>query len=113
MFLCSQSASLRSMALFLKYNFTLAITIFVALILGNQVPVYPVDNHTNHGTHVSVQNQRNASIEDDGASGNNSSKYAEQIIANCQDGNEHCPMMALDKLNKTASHQTVLETFSD
>jgi len=51
---------------------------------------------------VSVQNQKNANIEDDGVSGNNSSKlYAEQIMAYCQDGNEHCPMMALDELNKT------------
>jgi hypothetical protein len=105
---------MRSMALFLKYKFIFAITIFIALILGNQVPVYPFDNHTNHGTHGSVQNQKNASMEDNGVSGNNSSKsYAEQIMAYCQDGNEHCPMMALDELNKTASRQAVLGTFSD
>jgi hypothetical protein len=102
------------MVLFLKYKFISAFTIFIALILGNQVSVYPVDNHTNHGTHMSVQNQKNASLEDDGMSGNNSSKsYAEQIMAYCQDGNEHCPMTALDELNKTASHQVVLGTFSD
>jgi hypothetical protein len=102
------------MALFLKYKFIFAIMIFIALILGNQVPVYPVDNHTNHGTHGSVQSQKNASMEDDGVSGNNSSKsYAEQIMAYCHDGNEHCPMMALDELNKTASRQAVLGTFSD
>ena len=89
------------MAVFLKYKFIFAITIFIALILGNQVPVYPVDNHTHHGTHMSMQNQKNASIEDDGVSGNNSSKsFAEQIMAYCQGGNEHCPMMALDESNK-------------
>jgi hypothetical protein len=102
------------MALFLKYKFISAITIFVALILGNQVLVYPVDNHTNHGMHASVQNQKKAGTEDVGASGNNSSKSnAEQIMAYRQDGNERCPMMALDELNKTASRQAVLRTFSD
>ena len=105
---------MRSTALFLRYKFILAVSIFIVLILGNQVPVYPVDNDTNHGAHVSVQNQTKASIEDDGVPGNESSKsYAEQIAVYCQDGNEHCLMMSLDELNKTASRQDVLRTFSD
>lgn len=90
------------MTLFLKYKSTFAITIFIALILGNLVPVYPIDN------------QKNANIEEDGVSVNNSFKsYAEQIMAFCQDDDDHCPMMALDKLNKTVSRQMVLGTFSD
>jgi hypothetical protein len=102
------------MTLFLKYKSTFAITIFIVLILGNLVPVYSIDNHTKHSTHVSAQNQQNAYIEDDGVSGNDSSKaYAVQIMAYCQDGNEHCPMMALDELNKTVSREAVLRTFSD
>jgi hypothetical protein len=45
--------------------------------------------------------------------GDESSKpYAEQIMADCQDGNEHCPVMYLNELNKTASRQDVLRTFS-
>ena len=39
--------------------------------------------------------------------------YAEQIMASCQDDDDHCPMMALDELNKTVSRQMVLGTFSD
>ena len=105
---------MRSMVLFLIYKFIFAVSIFIVLILGNLVPVYPVDNHTNHSGHVSVQNQKKATIEDDGVPGNESSKqYAEQIMASCQDGNEHCLAMSLNELNKTASRQDVLRTFSD
>jgi hypothetical protein len=90
------------MMLFLKYKSTFAITIFLALILGNLVPVYSIDN------------QKNANIEEDGVSVNNSFKsYAEQIMTFCQDDDDHCPMLALDKLNKTVSRQMVLGTFSD
>jgi hypothetical protein len=39
--------------------------------------------------------------------------YAEQIMASCQDDDDHCPMMALDELNKTVSRQMVLGSFSD
>jgi hypothetical protein len=102
--------------MFLKYEstFAIAITISIALILGNLVPVFSVENHTKHDTHASMQNHKEASIEDYGVSGNASSKsYAEQIMAYCQDGGEHCPMMALDELNKTASREAVLRTFSD
>ncbi len=107
------STSMRSTTLFLIYKFVFAVSIFIVLILGNQVSVYPVDNDTNDGTHVSVQNQKKAIIEDDGVPGNKSSKeYAEQIMAYCQDGNEHCPAMSLNELNKTASRQDVLRTFS-
>jgi hypothetical protein len=97
---------LRSITLFLKYKSTFAVTIFIALILGNFVPVYSIDDH---------HHQPNANIEEDGVSVSNSSKsYAEQIIAFCQeDDDEHCPMMALDDLNKTVSRQMVLGTFSD
>src|SRR5215218_2190037 len=98
---------MRSMTLFLKYKSIFAITIFIALIPGNLVPVYSIDNHGNH-------NQKNANIEEGGVSVNNSFKsYAEQIMAFCQDDDYHCPMMALDKLNKTVSRQMVLGTFSD
>jgi hypothetical protein len=102
--------------MFLKYEstFAIAITISIALILGNLVPVFSVENHTKHDTHASMQNHKKASIEDDGVSGNASSKsYAEQIMAYCQDGSEHCPVMALDELNNTAGRQAVLRTFSD
>ena len=34
-------------------------------------------------------------------------------MASCQDDDDHCPMMALDELNKTVSRQMVLGTFSD
>jgi hypothetical protein len=47
---------------------------------------------------------------------NNSSfkSYAEQIMTFCQDDDDdHCPILALNKLNKTVSRQMVLETFSD
>jgi hypothetical protein len=48
-----------------------------------------------------MQNQKKATIEDDGVQGNESFKhYAEQIMAYCQDGNEHCLMMSLNELNK-------------
>jgi len=63
---------------------------------------------------MSVHNQQNANIEEEGMSVNNSSKlFAEQIMASCQDDDKHCPMMALDKLNKTVNRQMVLGTFSD
>jgi hypothetical protein len=38
--------------------------------------------------------------------------YAEQIMAECKN-DIHCPVLALDKLNKTESPQIVLGTFSD
>jgi len=107
-------SSMRSRNLFLRYKFIFAVSIFVVLILGNQVHVYPADNDTHHGAHESVENQKNASIEYDDVLGNESSKsYAEQIMMYCQDGNEHCPVMSLDVLNKTANRQDVLRTFAD
>ena len=116
-------SSMRSTNLFLRYKFIFAVSIFLVLILGNQVHVYPADDETYHGSHTdnvthygaheSVQNQKKATIENDGVSGNESSKqYAEQIMALCKDGNEHCPMMSLNVLNKSASRQEVLRTFS-
>ena len=115
-------SSMRSTNLFLRYKFIFAVSIFLVLILGNQVHVYPADDETHHGSHTdndthygaheSVQNQKKDSIENDDVSGNESSKsYAEQIMALCEDGNEHCPMMSLDVLNKTASRQEVLRYF--
>ena len=115
---------MRSTNLFLRYKFIFAVSIFLVLILGNQVHVYPADdethhdshtdNDTHHGAHESVQNQKKDSIEYDDVSGNESSKsYAEQIMVYCDDGKEHCPMMSLDVLDKTASRQEVLNTFSD
>ena len=107
------STSMRSTALFLIYKFIFTVSIFIVLIVGNLVPVYPVDNDTNHGRHISVQNQQKATVEDDGVPGNESFKqYAEQIMVYCKDGNEHCPVMSLNELNKTASRQDVLRTFS-
>ena len=107
------STTMRSKILYLIYKFIFAVSIFVVPVLGNLVPVYSVHNDTDDGSHVSVQNQKKASIEDDGVQDNESSKqYAEQIMANCQDGNEHCPAMSLNELNKTASRQDVLRTFS-
>ena len=102
--------------MFLKYKstFAIAITISIALILGNLVPVFSVEDHTKHDTHASMQNQQNPTIEEEGKSVSNSSlSYAEQIMAYCHDGSEHCPVMALDELNKTAGRQAVLRTFSD
>jgi hypothetical protein len=96
-------------ALFLRYKFIFAVSIFVVLILGNQVPVYPADSHTNHGEQVMVRNQEKDSIEYD----ESSKSYAEQIISYCDEGDEDCPMISLDELNKTASRQDVLGTFSD
>ena len=93
------------------------ILVFISLILGNIIPVYSIDNKTRHGAHMSMQdqqNQQNANIEEHGVLVNNSSNsYAEQIMTSCQDDDIHCPMMALDELNKTASRQLVLGTFSD
>ncbi len=78
------------------------------------VPVYSIDSHTKHGAHMSMQNQQNTNIEEYGVSINNSSNsYAEQIMTSCQDDDGHCPMMAIDELNKTVSRQLVLGTFSD
>ena len=86
--------------------------LFLDLILGNIVPVYSIDHHVKHGTNMSRQNQQNANMEEHGASVYNSSKSsAEQIMASCQDDDEHCHMMALDDLNKTVSRQLVLGTF--
>lgn len=108
------STFMRSTALFLRYKFIFAVSIFIVLILANQVPVSSMDNDTNQSAHVSLQNQKKNSIEYDDVPDNESSKsYAEQIMAHCQDGNEHCPMMSLDALNKTTSRQDVLRTFSD
>gem|GEM_PF-2466724 len=56
--------SIRSTALFLIFKF-----IFAVLILGNLVPAYSVENDTNDSTHVSMQNQKKATIEDDGVQG--------------------------------------------
>ena len=86
--------------MFLIYKFIFAVSIFIVLILGNLVPAYTVDDDTNHDTHVSVQNQKKATIEADSVQGNESSKqYAEQIMVYCQEGNEHCPAMSLDVHN--------------
>jgi hypothetical protein len=107
------SATMRSTALFLIYKFIFAFSIFIALVLGNLVPVYPVYNDTNDGTHVSMHNQKKAIIEENGVLGIASSKqYAEQIIAFCQHGNKHCSAMSVNELDKTASRQDVLRTFA-
>ena len=99
--------------MFLIFRFILAVSIFIVPILGNLVPVYPVENDTNDGTHVLVQNQIKATIEFNDVQGKESFKhYAEEIMAYCQDGNEHCPMLSLNKLNKTVTQQDVLRTFS-
>ena len=99
--------------MFLIFRFILAVSIFIVPILGNLVPVYPVENDTNDGTHVLVQNQIKATIEFNDVQGKESFKhYAEEIMAYCQDGNEHCPMLSLNKLNKTVTQQDVLKTFS-
>lgn len=103
------STFMRSTVLILRNKFIFAVSILVVLLLGNHVPVYPADNHANHGTQVPVQNEKKDNIEYDEASGS----YAEQIMVYCQDGNEHCPAISLDELNKTASRQDVLRTFSD
>ena len=80
---------------FLIFKFIFAFSIFIALVLGNLVPVYPVYNDTNDGTHVSMHNQKKAIIVENGVLGIASSKqYAEQIIAFRQHGNEHCPAMS-------------------
>lgn len=54
------------------------------------------------------------SIEADNATlvNNQTKSYAEQIMAFCKN-DTHCPVLALDKLNKTESPQIVLGTFSD
>jgi hypothetical protein len=97
----------------LRYKFIFAVSILVVLIIGNQVHVYSAENNTHHGAHESAQNQKKDSIEYD-VQGNESSKsYAEQIMTYCQDANEHCPIMSLDVLDKAASRQDVLNTFSD
>jgi hypothetical protein len=101
------------MTLFLKYKCISVITIFVALILGNIVPVYSIDSLTQHGIHASMLNLQKTNLKEQDVSGNNSKSYAEKIVAFCQDDNDHCPMMALDELNKTMSRQLVLGTFSD
>jgi hypothetical protein len=63
---------------------------------------------------MSMPNQHTAIIIEHGMSVNDSPKsYAEKIIASCQNDDEHCPMMALNELNKTAGRQMVLSTFSN
>lgn len=98
----------------LRYRFIFAVSFFLVLILGNQIHVHSTANHTHHGAHESVQNQKKDNIEFDDVSGNESSKsYAEQIIEYCDDGNEHCAIISLDVLDKTEGRQDVLNTFSD
>ena len=91
------------------------ILVFISLILGNIMPGYSiVDNKNSHGVHMSMQDQQNTNLGEHGVLVNNSSNlYAEQIITSCQDDDVHCPIMALDELNKTASRQLVLGTFLD
>jgi hypothetical protein len=89
----------------LEYKlFFFAVTIFIALILGNHVPVYSMDSHQHH---MNTDLERSMSVND------SSKSHAEQIMTNCQDGDKQCPMMALNELNKTESRQAVLGTFSD
>jgi len=111
----------RSTNLFSGYKFIFAVSIFVVLVLGNQVHVYPANDETHQGAHTDnnihqgdhelVQNQKKDSIEYDDVSGNES--YADQIMGYCENRNEHCPMISLDVLDKTASRQDVVKTFSD
>jgi hypothetical protein len=61
---------MRSKILYLIYKFIFAVSIFAVPVLGNLVPVYSVHNDTDDGSHVSVQNQKKASIEDDGVQDN-------------------------------------------
>jgi hypothetical protein len=114
--------SVRSLTLFLMYKSASVITIFVTLILGSISPAYSIINHVTHGEDMSMhmsmdmpmQSPQNANLKENGLSVNNSPKSnAEQIIASCQENDEHCPMMSLDALNKTADHQMVLDTFSN
>ena len=108
---------MRQSTLSLKHKSAVTIiTIFVALILGNILPVYSIDDNVNHGANISIPNQQNSSIREHGVQVNSSSKsYAKQIMVACKDENDgdRCPMMALDELNKIANRQLVLGTFSD
>lgn len=96
-----------------KNNITFVFTIFAVLILGNLLPVYSLGNHSEHGKHLGTQTPQGSILQDQELSNDNSSKlYAEQIFLSCQDDNAtHCPMMALDELNKSGSQTLVLETF--
>jgi hypothetical protein len=96
-----------------KKNIMISITLSVVLILGNILPVYSIGDHSKHGKHLAIQNSQRSNLQDQGLHENNlPQKYTEQIFISCQDlDNEHCPMMALDEINKTGSSILVLETF--
>ncbi len=108
---------MRQIALSLKHKSVVTfIIIFVALLLGNILPVYSIDYPANHGTNNSMPNQQNSGIGAHDMQVNTFSKsYAEQIMVTCQDENDgnHCPIIGLDSLDKIANRQLVLGTFLD
>lgn len=104
----------RSSILSSKLNFAIIFVLFIALIAGNTSSSYSIDNHTKHGSTLSVRNQQNVKESMESMPVNSSSTpYAQQIMKLCQDDGDHCPMMALNELNKTESYRVVLSTFSD
>ena len=108
---------MRPLGLSLEFNSASTIvTIFIALILGNIVPSYSIQDHVVH--HNVSENQHNSGPDNLVVLGDDSSKFnAEQIMLSCQDDNNytsgHCLMMALDELDKKTNSQLVLATFSD
>lgn len=111
------------MTLSLDYkNGLMIVTVFIVLVLGNILQVYSVSDHQNHGAHNLTQNQLDSNLNEHDMLINKSPElYAEQIFESCQNvsdvnniDNNHCPMMALDELNKTTTNrQLVLATFSE
>jgi hypothetical protein len=89
-------------------SLVVAIVASSLVLLIAQQPVLATSK-ASPSTNISLSN-----IEADGTTSVNNltRSYAEQITADCKN-DIHCPVLALDKLNKTESPQIVLGTFSD
>jgi hypothetical protein len=84
------------------------------LLIAQQQPVLAA-SIASPGTAISLTTAvQNTNIEAESATSvnNQTRSYAEQIMADCKN-DIHCPVLALDELNKTESRQIVLGTFSD
>lgn len=97
-----------------KNNIIVVIAILVVIIVGNILPASSVEGAAEHNSHLTKNYDSQSDLRKPEFANNQTSKvYAERIFLSCKDDAEHCPMMALDELNKMTSPPVIMETFSD
>ena len=107
---------------FLLALLVVAVVTSSSFVLIAQLPVLTASNRSSGSNITPTMTVQTTNIEAETTTSvnNRTTSYAEQIMADCEKlfvsdtrNDIHCPVLALDKLNKIESRQTVLGTLSD